>query len=290
MQSHRKISIHLISSGLLMSYLFWLCFITSPCFALSSANGDDWNTMKQNTFSSLTKTRYNYGKPAPSVSKHKSSSSSFSSSSGRKFRSDSGSDSVLPRQGGWGWGWPGSSYGGGGGSYDVYTIIAVAAFAALFGALIYELAMGSSMRRSLEKPPAFNYEFPSVSLGLDSEKFPEVMVKVGDWIANSAWFDNVGNNSNSIRDFGQKIGIRKWFEAFKKDPVEYQCIRKMACEMLAASPLAAKSLNTTFGGAFLSVFGNFIDNGDELRSLVKEVVGNPKKCEEMVLGGYCEEN
>jgi hypothetical protein len=43
-----------------------------------------------------------------------------------------------------------SSYGGGGsGSYDIYTLLAVSAFAALFGALFFELATGSSKHSHL---------------------------------------------------------------------------------------------------------------------------------------------
>lgn len=46
---------------------------------------------------------------------------------------------VRPKQYGWGWSASSSS-----GSYDIYTLIAVAAFAALFGALFFELATGGS--------------------------------------------------------------------------------------------------------------------------------------------------
>lgn len=77
------------------------------------------------------------------------------------------------------------------------------------------------------------------------------MVKIGDWIANSSWFDSISNDTKSIKELSNKIGVRKWFDAFKKDPVEYQCIRKMACETLATSALAEKSLKSDFGGAFL---------------------------------------
>lgn len=46
------------------------------------------------------------------------------------------------RQYGWGWGSP--SYSSGGYDTSLYTLIAVAAFAALFGALFFELATGGS--------------------------------------------------------------------------------------------------------------------------------------------------
>lgn len=140
-------------------------------------------------------------------------------------------------------------------------------------------------------------------------------MKIGDWIANSSWFDSITNDSRTVKDFSERVGVRKWFDAFKKDPVEYQCVRKMACETLATSDLAEKSLRTNFGSVFLyvfdpfnkllvqnfrliisfifpppsSVFGNFIEHGNELQDLVKQIVGNPKKCDELVTGGYCEE-
>jgi len=40
-----------------------------------------------------------------------------------------------------------SGYGGGSGSYDIYTLLAVSAFAALFGALFFQLATGSSKHK-----------------------------------------------------------------------------------------------------------------------------------------------
>lgn len=90
--------------------------------------------------------------------------------------------------------------------------------------------------------------------GLDSEQLPMLVTKITEWISNTPWVEEVAQNgvkSRTVRDVGNQIGLSRWIQAYKKDPVEYQCIRKVACETLAGSTLIEKSMKSPFGGIFL---------------------------------------
>jgi hypothetical protein len=57
--------------------------------------------------------------------------------------------------------------------------------------------------------------------------------------------------SRPTRDLNDRMGVMQWIKAYKKDPIAYQCIRKVACQTLADSPLVAKSMKSAFGGVIL---------------------------------------
>lgn len=155
------------------------------CSATSSAGErdeyDSWRQRKQNSLGRSLKPRYSSEKSVAKQSKHLQQQQNAVASGieyvGKSSRGGGKKVNFYPmsphgevaRQGGggggggggWGWGWP-SHGGGGGGSYDVYTIIAVAAFAALFGALMYELMGGSCKYDKIKevKMMMSNFWFP----------------------------------------------------------------------------------------------------------------------------------
>lgn len=93
---------------------------------------------------------------------------------------------------------------------------------------------------------------------MDSEQITELMAKVSNFVSDIDWSGVIGNDtefggskSRSVRDASQPTGVIQWVRAYKKDSVDYQCVRKLACETLSNSPLIAKSIKSPFGGVIL---------------------------------------
>jgi hypothetical protein len=104
--------------------------------------------------------------------------------------------------------------------------------------------------RSLGGGPSLS-QLP-MGFSLDSDQLPQLVSTITDWITNSAWLENVsGVKSRALREVGGQVGITKWIQAYKKDPIEYQCVRKIACETLARSSLVKQSIMSQYGTTFL---------------------------------------
>jgi len=87
----------------------------------------------------------------------------------------------------------------------------------------------------------------------DTDQLPQLISTISDWITKSEWLDTVtaGAKSRALREVGGDVGIKKWIQAYQKDPVEYQCIRKIACQTLARSSVVKNSMKTEYGTTFL---------------------------------------
>jgi len=75
----------------------------------------------------------------------------------------------------------------------------------------------------------------------------QMMNSVGSWLEKK-----LGSaRGRSLRDVSKQMELDKWVNAYKKDPVGYQCVRKKACQTLATSQVAARSMQSPLGSAFL---------------------------------------
>lgn len=95
-------------------------------------------------------------------------------------------------------------------------------------------------------------------MNMNYDRISELMSKVSDFVSDLDWEEILKNaesggtgKSRALRDVSDRTGVFKWVRAYKKDPNEYQCVRKVACETLAESNLVAKSMKSPFGGVVL---------------------------------------
>lgn len=95
-----------------------------------------------------------------------------------------------------------------------------------------------------------------------------MMTKVVEWIEQTTWTQSGDRDENqTVKDatgdsrgkrsidskgsYVKEYGIFDWIAAFRKDPTEYQCIRKLACETLANSTLAERSIKSSLGDTLM---------------------------------------
>jgi hypothetical protein len=90
---------------------------------------------------------------------------------------------------------------------------------------------------------------------------PEIMSRVTEWLEQAGRVSESVDGSNSTNGTSRgkraiapdskgnsvKAGLMDWYLAYRRDPVEYQCIRKLACETLAGSTLAERSIKSSLG-------------------------------------------
>lgn len=89
-----------------------------------------------------------------------------------------------------------------------------------------------------------------VEWGIRVEDLPEIMNKVTNWIEKLPGNPD-GLLKRSVRDVTDKVALSDWILAYKKDPVEYQYIRKLACQTLGKSELAKGAVETELGKTLL---------------------------------------
>lgn len=92
---------------------------------------------------------------------------------------------------------------------------------------------------------------------------PDAVMKV---LSSTDWADDLtsssGNSSNPIMRRGRIVRepkadsssggpLMKWYQAYRKDPVEMRCVHKLICENLATTSCAAKTINPDFDGTIL---------------------------------------
>lgn len=79
------------------------------------------------------------------------------------------------------------------------------------------------------------------------------MTKVVDWIETTDKKYNNGGKSGrrQKRDLSETPSITEWLKAYRKDPYEYECLRKLACETLGHSSLVANSMKSQLGSKIM---------------------------------------
>jgi len=90
---------------------------------------------------------------------------------------------------------------------------------------------------------------------MSEDIIPELMIKAAEWMENSDWLklESNGNREETRRAKRSTDGSKllDWVRAYRKDPQTYSCVRKIACEMLAKSNLAEKSIKSPLGGTIM---------------------------------------